>query len=98
MVDSVFLRGDLHVYPEAEAPKSGGFAPPWGGGSGPSSYIGVSDYFVEYAWDIDHKKKIPVWMDLQLVLAHEGDHLWGISGHIDPDSAYTVYTKDCSGL
>jgi hypothetical protein len=90
-------RGDLHIFP-ATAVHVGGSAPRNGGSSGPDSWMAISNFWTEFAWDQSHVTiNEPVPRDLQQILAHEADHLMN-NGHIDPGHYSTTNSAHCGGF
>ena len=97
----LFNNGLIRTFPK-NWPGAGfqGFAPTGALGSG-GSYIGLSDYWTDTAFDENHVyKKLGNKYNLQLILAHEADHLAGY-GHLSQSEvgiAFTTNTQFCSGL
>jgi hypothetical protein len=110
--DSLLARKALHIYhvPPSQT-DTGGAAPIGGRGSGPNSWMVLSDLFTLVAYDYAHRIAVhdvyghTVDIDLQAILAHELDHLKGEEHIYDPvipsvsrrDPLRTPNMKQCGG-
>ena len=94
----LFNNGLIRIYPKSSAIFSG-FAPNGALGGG-GAYMGVSDYWADIAFDDSHVfRKLGNKINLQLILAHEADHLAGYDHLSESDigKIYTTNTALCSG-
>jgi hypothetical protein len=98
-IASYLARGAVHLYDSADYPAAGAVAPVDGG----RSYLLLSRDFVMTFFDAAHRsanldsRGVPRPETLQLVLAHEADHLRGL-GHVDPEGFLTPNALRCSDL
>lgn len=95
IADALLADDRLKIFSGTRYPSWGGFAAPAGGASGPNSYMGLSDYFVKFAWDGDHRTNNGT---LQSVLAHELDHLLQANAHVPGDVTRTVHQDQCDDV
>lgn len=72
------------------------------GWAGPIGLRGMGGIYVhDRLFELFHDKQRPGYVGdqpitLQLILAHEADHLMGTVGHIDQDEMLTTHTIQCS--
>ena len=98
-VAELLRRGQVHVFDPGQF--SGGGAAPLGTAGG--SYILLSRELITTFSDADHRSAnvdshgTPRPETLQLILAHEADHLLG-RDHIDSDGYLTANSLGCSDL
>ena len=99
-VAGMLNRHRMHLYDRKANPGIGGMAPV---GVGVKSYLLLSRDFITDYPDAAHEsgntdsRGVPRPQTLQLVLAHEADHIRG-AGHIDPDGYLTPNAQGCSDL
>lgn len=94
IVDRVLQREKIRIYTDAVS-EDGGFALVGGGSEGALSFMGVNEKFIKFAHE--NPSKGDPRMNLQFVLAHEGDHLAG-NPHLPGTPYFTANTNQCSGL
>jgi hypothetical protein len=98
-IASLLAGGAVRVYDSEDFPAVGAAAPVDGG----RAYLLLSRALVMKYFDAAHRsanvdsRGAPRPETLQLVLAHEADHLRGL-GHIDPDGFLTPNALPCSDL
>ena len=95
IADSLLANGRMRIFSGTTYPWWGGFAPPGGGSTGPNSYMGLSDYYLKFAWDGDHRSNNGT---LQSALAHELDHLLQANAHVPGDVTRTVHQDQCDDI
>ena len=99
-ISSLLAQGRVHLYDRAAYPTAGAVTPV---GLGAASWMLVSRDLVARYFDVAHRsgnvdsRGVPRPQTLQLVLAHEADHVNG-EGHTDPDGYLTKHTMECSDL
>jgi hypothetical protein len=98
-IGELVVRGAVHLHDSGEYPATGAVVPL----DGARSYLLLSRDLVLKYFDAAHRsgnidsRGVPRAETLQLVLAHEADHLRGL-GHIDPDGFLTPNALRCSDL
>ncbi len=99
-ISELLPRGNLHLFDRGEYPAAAAAAPL---GGGPRSYLLLSrEMVIAYPDAAHHSANVdsrgtPQPETLQLVLAHEADHLRGLD-HIDPDGYLTPNTHRCGDV
>jgi hypothetical protein len=99
-VDEMLIRRRVHVYSPDTISGLGGAAPV---GLGVDSYLLLSRDFISHYPDAAHQsgnidsRGVPRPQTLQLVLAHEADHILG-ADHMDLDGYLTPNSQRCSDL
>jgi hypothetical protein len=96
----LFNNGLIRTFPKnAPGANFQGFAPNGALGSG-GSFMGISDYWADIAFDDSHVyKRLGNKINLQLILVHEADHLAGYD-HLSSSEIGKIFTTNtalCSG-